>query len=204
MMKCEIHQPSFRYYLLKTFEAKCLRRYLHKHTLYLFYTYKLDLAKIQEAVADAFLDAFVNPIDEQQRNLFRAPPGELVRRVHGELLRQTSFIAYVGKTEHGEAETDGRGATTYQYKIFLRTVHRIWQGERERLDVECVTVCLQGETAVSEESLLKKYQALFVLPLSHYRARNALHILETQGVIANNGKKRVVGREILCYTPGVK
>lgn len=197
MTKCEIHQPSFRYHLLKAFEANCLRRYLYRNTLYLFYFYKLDLAKIQEAVAGAFLDSFVNPIDEDRRDLLRQPPGELVRRCHRELLRQVDYIDYVGKTDHDEAEIVGRGEVSYQYKISLKFITDIWRSERAILDEECARVCLQGEQFVTEEHLIHKYQALFVLPISHYRVREALQRLEMAKIIKNNGNRRKFGYDVI-------
>lgn len=197
MTKCEIHQPSFRYHLLHAFEAKCLRRYLYRNTLYLFYAYKMDLAKMQEAVAGAFLESFVTPIDDHVRDLLRQPPGELVRRVHSELLRQVDYIEFVGKTEHDESETDGRGAVTYQYKISLKRITEIWRSERAILDEECARVCLQGEQFITEQHLIDKYTALFVLPISHYRAREALKRLETEHIIKNNGNRRKWGYDVL-------
>jgi len=196
MTKCEIHQPSFRHHLFNAFDAHGLRLHLYRNTLYLFYRYRLDLAKIQEAVAGAFLDSFVNPIDER-RNLLRKPPGELVRRVHGELLRQVDYIAYVGKSDHNEEEIDGRGGATYQYKISLKRITDIWRSERAILDEECARVCLQGEQFVTEAHLIHKYQALFVLPISHYRAREALQRLETAKIIKNNGNRRKWGYDVV-------
>ena len=197
MTKCEIHQPSFRHHLFNAFDAHGLRLHLYRNTLYLFYRYKLDLAKIQEAVAGAFLDSFVNPIDEQRQNLLSKPSGELVSRVHSELLRQVAYIEYVGPTEHDEVEIDGRGWVTYQYKISIKRITDIWISERAILDEECARVCLQGEQFVTEAHLIHKYQALFVLPLSHYRARKALQRLETGKIIKNNGNRRKLGYDVL-------
>jgi len=143
------------------------------------------------------LDSFVHPIDDDRRDLLRQPPGELVRRVHGELLRQVGYIDFVGKTEHDESEIAGRGAASYQYRISLKRINDIWRSERAILDVECAKVCLQGEQFVTEQHLIDRYQALFVLPISHYRVRHGLKTLEHAKEIKNNGNRRSFGYDVL-------
>jgi len=197
--RCEIHQPSFRHHLLRQFESDdaCLRFFLRRHTLYLFYPSILMLGEIAEKVHDAFLDSFLDPL-HRSRNLLVEPPGELLGRVAGKLLERIDYIEYHGKVRHSETtENDIRGEVTHEYRVNLLTINTIFREERLHFDVEKAKALLDLQEGMSEALLIEKYQALHVLQLSHKRARAAFAVLDKQGFTKLNGNGRVWGRDVL-------
>jgi len=197
--RCEIHQPSFRHHLLRQFEGDdaCLRFFLRRNTLYLFYPSILMLGEIAEKVHDAFLDSVMQPI-HRTRNLLVDPPGELVGKVAGVLLERIDYIEYHGKVSHPqENEIEIRGEVTHEYRINLTTINQIFREERLDFDVAKAKALLDLREGMSEALLIEKYQALHVFKLSHKRARAAFGVLDAQGFTKLNGHGRVWGRDVL-------
>ena len=198
--RCEIHQPSFRQHLLNQFanDDDCQRLVLRRHVLYVFYPSILMIGDLADRVKTALHQSFVNPIDDPLRNLLRQPPRELLNKLLSEPLHQMVVIEYVGKvTHHVLSEEEEQERETHEYRIRLQRVYELFQQARLELDVQRAKQCLTGEQGISEQLLIEKYEALFVLPLSHARARSALEYLEQQGNLKNNGNRRKWGYDVL-------
>src|SRR5512136_2453832 len=100
--RCEIHQPSFRFHLLQQFanDDECVRLVLRRHVLYVFFPSILMIGDLAERVKTALIQSFVNPIDEDLRNLLSQPPRELLSKLLSKPLHQVGVIEYVGKVSH--------------------------------------------------------------------------------------------------------
>lgn len=197
--RCEIHQPSFRHHLLRQFESDdaCLRFFLRRNTLYLFYPTILMLGDIAQKVHDAFLDSFVAPVFTS-RNLLREPPGELLCELARELLHRIEYIEYKGKVEHPpETENEIRGNVTHEYRINLKTVDEIFRKCRLEFDTRNAIHLLKDEDGISECLLIQKYNAIHVIRISHERARAALQELDRLNLTKRNGNLRFWGHDVL-------
>lgn len=197
--RCEIPQTSFRQHLLRQFDLDdaCLRFFLRRQTLYLFYPTILMLGDIAQKTHDAFLDAYLKPL-AAPRNLLSEPPGELVSAVAGELLCRMDYIEYAGKND---AETDDEGEVTreaaHEYRVRLSIINQMFRAARLAFDCARARKLLKGEEGMSERLLIEKYEAMHVLKLSHKRARDVLQAFDAAGLTAYNGHKRVWGRDVL-------
>lgn len=197
--RCEIHQPSLRFHLLQQFadDDDCLRLVLRRNTLYLYFPTVLMIGDLAERVKQALLRSFTNPVDDALRNLLSQPPRELLRELLREPLHQVGVVEYVGKVGHQNTEEGGGEKETHEYRIRLQRLYELFQQARLQLDADRAAKCLQDEDGMSENLLIEKYQSLFVLPLSHARARDALKELERRGHIKNNGNRRKWGYDVL-------
>ena len=197
--RCEIHQPSFRHHLLRQFEVDdaCLRFFLRRNTLYLFYPTLLMLGEIAQKVHDAFLDSFVAPVFTA-RNLLSEPPGELLCELARVLLHRIEYIEYNGKVEHSpETENETRGETTHEYRVNLRTIDDMFRRVRLDFDTRKAIQLLKDEEGISEMLLIEKYNAMHVISISHERARAALKELDRLNLTKCNGNLRKWGHDVL-------
>jgi len=199
--RCELHQPSLRRHLLTQFEDAddCLRGVLRRQMLYLYFPTIMLLGELDAKVKTALQSAFDQPVRDDLRNLLIQPPRDVLRQLLREPLHQVGVIEYRGKTAW-DFDDPELGSEVHEYVIRLDRLTELFQSLLTQFDVQRSIRCLQGEIGISEQLLIEKYEALFVLPLSHYRARRALKHLEGMNVIKNNGNRRKIGYDVLKYS----
>jgi hypothetical protein len=189
----KFHAPSFVWHLKRRFDIT-FDVYEHNWTLYLVTDNKyFSQTLLKDLIIEAMTDALDMPLNApdgvRQRSLLDAPIDTHLDALQAALRERTDYVSFrTISTINGER---------FEWRVDLRMIQAIVSEVRKAQDVELCKHLIQGDLFVSSRLLEKKILHSVGVAFSDRRLRDALALMEAQGLIKGNGHLRTHGREVL-------